>query len=219
MAGSPSGSYDRMARVYDPMVGMWSNGRVKASKLAQLEHMEPGDRVIYVGAGTGQGAIEAARRGAEVTCLDHSEEMVRMIRDRFAGEVLDVDLVHDDLFAHTGEYDVVCANFFFDTFDEDRVVDAVAHTAGLARPGGTLLVADVAVPEGSAPARWFMTGHHWVPFAVSRLQGLTPWFPIYDYPAILGGLGLEVVAEQRFRLWPAGPVAYQNTVARRPLGE
>lgn len=202
-------TYDGMARYYDRLVGIWSNGRVAAAKRAEIELIRPGDRVLYAGAGTGADAIEAARKGADVTCLDISTKMLGLIEGRFAKEGLPVHLVHDDLFRHEGEYDVVCANFFLDCFHREEMIRALLKLVSMVEPGGLLLVADVTQPVGAAWERAFMTVHHGVAFAVSWLQRLTPLYGVYDYPGLLAHAGLEIAVRRFFPLWEGGPVAYQ----------
>jgi len=210
-------TFDRMAKVYDGLTAFWSNGRVSRCKLAQLEHIGPGDKVLYVGVGTGEEAVEAVRKGADVTCLDLASEMIEIVRSRLAKNALEARLIHGDMFDHHESYDVVCANFFLDCFDPDGMRRAAEHLIGLVRPGGRFLVSDVTTPQGSLPARWFTAAHHSVAFAVSRLQGLTPWYPVYDYPSVFEASGLEIVEREFFALWNGGPVVYQALAARKPL--
>src|ERR687896_348286 len=74
--------FDRIARVYDLMnsvmtAGMHHRWRERAADLARVG---PGSRALDVATGTGDLAIELARRGAEVTGLDFSEPMLELDR-------------------------------------------------------------------------------------------------------------------------------------------
>ena len=51
----------------------------------------PGARVLDVGCGTGNGALEAARRGAQALGVDASPRLVKVARRRAGGEGLRVD--------------------------------------------------------------------------------------------------------------------------------
>jgi SAM-dependent methyltransferase len=63
-----------------------SQERVISSFLGPVD----GRSVLDVGTGTGRAAISLARRGARVTGVDASPEMLRVARDRAAAERLDV---------------------------------------------------------------------------------------------------------------------------------
>jgi demethylmenaquinone methyltransferase/2-methoxy-6-polyprenyl-1,4-benzoquinol methylase len=192
---------------------MWSNGRVALAKQAQIALIRPGDRVLYAGAGTGEDAIEAARMGAAVTCLDLSAEMLALVGRRFEAEGLEVELVHEDLFNHGGAYDVVCANFLLDCFPQDGMFRALLRLVELVEPGGLFLVADVTIPQGSVWERVFTRAHHSVAFGVTWLQGLTPRYPVYDYPRLFAQAGLDIAIRHFFPLWEGGPVVYQMITA------
>lgn len=72
--------------------------------------LEVGDRVLDVGVGTGNAAIEAARRGAIVTGIDLTPAQIERARDRCAQEGVDVELRvgdADDLDVPDATFDVV----------------------------------------------------------------------------------------------------------------
>ena len=77
-------NYDRVSWNYDATISFFTGGQNLATRLAQLDEMRPGDRVLYVGVGSAEDAIEAARRGIDVTCLDLSSAMIEKARARFA---------------------------------------------------------------------------------------------------------------------------------------
>src|ERR671920_1263000 len=78
--GQVRAMFDRIAGVYDLMnsvmtAGMHHRWRERAADLARVG---PGDSALDVATGTGDLAIELARRGAEVTGLDFSEPMLEL---------------------------------------------------------------------------------------------------------------------------------------------
>src|SRR5881397_169125 len=79
--------FDRIAGVYDLMnsvmtVGMHHRWRQRAVDLAAVG---PGDRVLDVATGTGDLAIELARRGCDVVGTDFSDEMLERARAKAPG--------------------------------------------------------------------------------------------------------------------------------------
>ena len=79
--------FDRIARVYDRMnsvmtAGMHHRWRERAADLAEVG---PGSRALDVATGTGDLAIELARRGAEVTGMDFAPGMLEIAREKAPG--------------------------------------------------------------------------------------------------------------------------------------
>jgi 2-polyprenyl-3-methyl-5-hydroxy-6-metoxy-1,4-benzoquinol methylase len=120
-----AGSYDRlMGRVTDRV----------AESLLDLAGVDEGDRVLDVATGTGSVAAAAASRGAEVTGVDISEEMLELARRRVpGGRFLAADAEELDL----GErFDAVLAGFLLNHLPHPE--RAVAAWAGALAPGGHL---------------------------------------------------------------------------------
>lgn len=73
-----------------------------------------GERVLDLGAGIGTAAIAAAKRGARVSAIDVSPNLVDLGRDRSAAAGVDIDWqvadLHDLPFKY-GSFDVVLSNF------------------------------------------------------------------------------------------------------------
>ena len=220
---APLRSYDRVAGTYEFASRVFSGGKIPASKDAELEYLTPGDAVLYLGAGAGEDAVPAVRKGCRVTCIDLSAGMVDRLRRKLNSEGLaDRDpapeLIVGDAFEHDrpGHYDAVCANYFLNVFKRDGMRAMLRHAVSLLKPGGLLLIADVSPPRGSLPARAFNRVYAktaMVPFWLARL---VPWHENYDYAAVCRGEGLEVVAEVPFRFAKVGPVTFHTVVARKP---
>ena len=57
------------------------------------------------------------------------------------------------------QYDVVVASFFLNVFDEADMLRVLLHLVSLLVPGGRLLVADFAPPQGPAARRWLQRAY------------------------------------------------------------
>ena len=145
--------FDRIARVYDLMnsvmtAGLHHRWRERAADLARVG---PGSRALDVATGTGDLAIELARRGAEVTGLDFSEPMLELARGKAPG----VDWVQGDALAlhyGDGEFDSVTVGFGARNFsDLDR---GLREMARVTRPGGRVVVLEITTPQ-KPPLSWF----------------------------------------------------------------
>lgn len=110
-----AGSYDRlMGRVTDRVAGA----------LVDAASVGAGDRVLDVATGTGAVAAAAVARGAEVTGVDISEEMLEVARKRVpAGRFLPADA--EELPLDEGPFDAAIAGFLINHLpDPERAVAA-----------------------------------------------------------------------------------------------
>ncbi len=106
--------------------------------LAHLTPLLPPVPARILEAGCGRGALAAAlaELGHDVTGVDRDAEMAAAARAR------GVDVVHADLLAVSGEYDVV---LFTRSLHHAEDLDAVvAHAATLLAPGGQLVIEEFA---------------------------------------------------------------------------
>jgi demethylmenaquinone methyltransferase / 2-methoxy-6-polyprenyl-1,4-benzoquinol methylase len=145
--------FDRIARVYDRMnsvmtAGMHHRWRERAADLARVG---PGSRALDVGTGTGDLAIELARRGASVTGVDFAPAMLEVAR----GKAPHIAFERGDALAlrhGPGEFDAVTVGFGARNFaDLDR---GLREMARVTRPGGRVVVLEITTPQ-RPPLSWF----------------------------------------------------------------
>lgn len=182
--------YGRVARVYDALGTLYSAGAIRRAKLEALRFVEPEQRVLFAGAGTGEEALEARRRGAHVTLLDSSDSMLAVAKRRFDSEPSEgeaASFVHESLEEHRPDapYDVVVASFFLNVFSERALPDAVARLAALVRPRGRLVVVDFAAPAASSTLAALQRAYYVPPLALFGLVTKNPWHPLYDYAPVV----------------------------------
>jgi demethylmenaquinone methyltransferase/2-methoxy-6-polyprenyl-1,4-benzoquinol methylase len=145
--------FDRIAWVYDRMnsvmtAGMHHRWRERAADLARVG---AGSRALDVATGTGDLAIELARRGAEVVGMDFSECMLELARAKAPGLRFEegdaLELRYPD-----GEFDAVTVGFGARNLaDLDR---GLREMARVARPGGRVVVLEITTPQ-RPPLSWF----------------------------------------------------------------
>ena len=179
--------------------------------------MGPGDRVLYLGVGAGEDALQAARTGAQVTCIDISPEMLDRLQFKLNKEGLSVELICQSAFEHKkiGHYDICATNYFLNVFRKDDMIQMLNHAATLIRPGGKFLIADVAVPQGNPFSKAFAFLYLKTAMASFWLLGLVPWHENYDYPSYFRDAGVELEHVEHFRLANFGPIVYQSIVGRK----
>lgn len=140
-------------RLYDAFVDLFFLGRRRATyqRLIDAASVQPGQRVLDVGCGTGYLARLLARAvgpGGEVVGIDPSIEMVEYAARKAVGDshlrfqvgtAESLDLPAD-------QFDVVMTSLMLHHLPEDLRVAALREMYRVLRPGGTLLVAEAQMP-------------------------------------------------------------------------
>lgn len=210
-------SYQKVAWLYQPIAGMFSWGNIRKVKASQIPYLEPGDRVLYPGAGGGEDAVLAAQAGARVTVLDLAPAMVERTRRAFDRAGVSGEFLVGDFMEHDPDepYDAVAANFFLNVFPEPVMPTVLAHAVEIVRPGGLILIGDVAPPQGGRFARAFQHVYAFLGNIGFWAIGLAPRAAPLDYPKHLDAAGLDLVATHDFRLLPIAPPSYRSYVTRK----
>lgn len=115
-------------------------------------NVQPGDRVIDLGCGTGQLSLPLAERGARVLAIDVSAEMARRLHDNALGRSLaGLDVLAtpiENLSLPAQSVDLIVTSYALHHLrdaDKDRLVAAAYHWL---RPGGRLIIADMMFGRG-----------------------------------------------------------------------
>lgn len=209
--------YGSISAIYDGLAALYSRGRISASKRFQIEAIRPGERILYAGVGSGADALEASRRGASVTAVDLSPQMLTRLAARLDADALEAELVQADVATHVPlePFDVVVANYFLNLFEVDRAEEMLGHLVSLLRPGGSLWITDFARPCGGFVGRVtsevYYRPANWIAWAV----GFCALHPILDYAPMLEALDLEIQNEQRLPVLLGRNPAFVSIEARR----
>ncbi len=214
---SRSKNYDRAAWFYEQVAHVYSTGGIKDSKASQLKFLAPGQKVLYLGAGAGEDAIMASEAGARVTCVDFSQGMLDRLSRRLNKHNLNAELICEDATQHDrrSAYDVVVANYFLNCFKERPMRRMLAHASTLIKPGGRLLIADVALSQGNVAARAFNIAYLKLAMGAFWLMGMVQLHRNYDYARYYSELNLETESNEYFRFAKHGPVLFQTWVAKK----
>jgi demethylmenaquinone methyltransferase / 2-methoxy-6-polyprenyl-1,4-benzoquinol methylase len=213
--------FDRIARVYDRMnsvmtAGMHHRWRERAADLARVG---PGSTALDVATGTGDLAVELARRGAEVTGVDFAPAMLELARRKAPGLTFEegdaLELRQAD-----GSVDAVTVGFGARNFsDLDR---GLAEMARVTKPGGRVVVLEITTPR-KPPLSWFFRA--WFDRVVPALGRLAGDSDAYTYlpssvrrfpgPEELGArMAAAGLAEIRWVLTAGGIIAIHSGTRR-----
>src|SRR5919108_3577433 len=171
--GQVRAMFDRIARVYDLMNSLMTAGlhhrwRERAADLAALA---PGDRALDVACGTGDLAIELARRvgpSGTVVGSDFSEPMLARARAKSSAVTWEwgnaLELPYPD-----GGFDAATVGFGARHFsDLDR---GLREMVRVVRPGGRVVVLEITVPRRPPLSTFFSIWFDRIVPALGKLAG------------------------------------------------
>jgi ubiquinone/menaquinone biosynthesis C-methylase UbiE len=156
--------YDRLSRWYDLLSGPAERQYTLAG--VELLRLQPGERVLEIGFGTGHALLAMAQQVGEtgrVTGIDLSQGMAAAARERVrrAGQEGRIRLVRGDgraLPFHSGEWDAVFLSFTLELFPDVDLALVLGECQRALVSGGRIAVVTLAKPEqphcGAAVYEW-----------------------------------------------------------------
>jgi SAM-dependent methyltransferase len=174
---------DHFAAIKDRQRATWAAGNF--DDIAQLildvgetcvdrSGIEAGMDVLDIGCGTGNAAIPAARRGATVTGLDLTPELLEMARANAAEAGVDVTWVEGDAEAlpfEDASFDRVMSTFGVIFAPRHEV--AAAEMARVCRPGGRIVMCNW--PPTGLPGQMFKLFGSYMPPPPEGVQPPSLW--------------------------------------------
>lgn len=152
----PALGFHWLTALYDPLIRSWSAAsRMRASVIAAME-LQPGMRLLELGAGPGRLAIQIKRDHPEVSidAIDADVAMVERARRNAAGVGVDIAFHEADVTSmpDLGTFDRVYSTMVFHHLSPQAKLDALAAARRVLKPGGCFVVADFGRPRG--PVQW-----------------------------------------------------------------
>jgi len=144
---------------YERGIKIITLGRVQDLQERIAEFVQPGDRLLEIGCGTGSLALLCARRGAQVVGIDASTAMLAVahqkvhtagLESRIELHLMDATTVADHFVP--ASFDLIISTLIFSELEDQAQEYVLEACARLLKPTGRLLVADEVVPQG-LPAR------------------------------------------------------------------
>jgi len=165
--------FDRIAGFYDVMnsvmtAGLHHRWRARAADLAALG---PGDSALDVACGTGDLAIELARRvgaGGEVIGSDFAEEMLERARAKDPGLVWEWGNALELPYA-SGRFDAATVGFGARNFSD--LERGLAEMTRVVKPGGRVVVLEITTPRKPPLSTFYRVWFDHVVPLIGRLTG------------------------------------------------
>jgi demethylmenaquinone methyltransferase/2-methoxy-6-polyprenyl-1,4-benzoquinol methylase len=204
--------FDRIAPVYDAMNRVMTAGLDRRWRRITVEQVvRKGDRVLDACCGTGDLAIAAEARGADVVGLDFSEAMLERARSKSR----EIEWVRGDVLAlpfDDASFDGVTVGFGVRNVDDLEA--GLRELRRVLRPGGRIGILEITRPRGALAPFYRL----WFDRVVPAIGRAVPGGAAYTYlpasvrrfpapeelAALLEDAGFAAV---RFRLFAGGIVA------------
>jgi ubiquinone/menaquinone biosynthesis C-methylase UbiE len=151
----PALRFPALTRIYDPVIRLTTREERFKSLLVEQAAIEPGQRLLDLGCGTGTLAIQVKRREprAEVAGLDADPEMLDQARVKAQRDGVELELTEGfstELPYEDASFDRVLSTLFFHHLDPEPKRVTAREIARVLRPGGELHVADWGRPSDPA---------------------------------------------------------------------
>jgi len=200
-------SFDAVAPWYRSLETIAFGNALQRCRVAYLSEVGSSRRALVVGEGNGRFlcALLRAHPEIEVDCVDASDRMLELARQRIQRELprsaAQVRFLHRDVSSWAppeNRYDLVVTHFVLDCFPEAELVDVIKRLARAAKPKAVWLLADFRIPaRGSARLRarvWLA-----VMYRFFRLTARIPASQLIDPTPFLQAAGFTLARQRLFR--------------------
>ena len=146
-------SFDAIAPWYRTLEVLAFGNALQRARVACLNDIEAPQRALIVGEGNGRFLEELLRTypGIEVDCVDASENMLQLARQRLGGTAAGrVQFLHRDLLTWTppaARYDLIVTHFFLDCFPATELGEIANKLSEAAAGKASWLLADFCLPS------------------------------------------------------------------------
>jgi len=166
--------FDDQADRYDGFVGSGPFPLAEydemLDRLVRMAAVQPGERVLDVGVGTGNLSQRIHARGCEIWGIDFSPRMLDRARSKLpTAHLVCADLLDGWPPEVSGTFDAILSAYVFHEFDTAGKLRVIAQLSEHLAGGGRLLIGDVAFETGAelsaarqTYAKWWEDEDYWV---------------------------------------------------------
>ncbi len=148
----PALGFHRLTALYDPLIRSWSAAAKMRRSVIEALALEPGMRLLELGAGPGRLAIQIKQRnpGVSIDAVDLDASMISRGRRNASSAKVEIAFRTADmtaLSAEQGTYDRVYSTMTFHHLCPASKHAALASARRVLNPGGSFVVADFSRPR------------------------------------------------------------------------
>ena len=200
-------SFDVLAPCYGTLERIAFGADLQSCRVACLSEIDPPRRALIAGEGNGRFLCELLRMHpeVEVDCLDASQQMLQLARQRVDQELPDhakrVRFLHEEITSWAvpeRRYDLLVTHFFLDCFPEPVLTGVIKKLAHSARRDATWLLADFCIPR---PGMARLRAHAWLAamYFFFRITARIEASELIDPTAIMHAEGFALTRSHLFR--------------------
>jgi ubiquinone/menaquinone biosynthesis C-methylase UbiE len=183
---------------YDKMMNILTLGGHRRSRLTILSAVKPGARVLDIGCGSGSFAAECAAKGALVTAVDSSPQMLSILKNRLRGselenrvKIIECGSASTSAVLNGEKFDMVVMSMMLGELSPIVRAKTIKCAAELLGAGGTIIICDELWPENfilSAIYHFLF----WIFFIPNFILTRTLITPVKGLGRDLAAAGLEI---------------------------
>jgi cyclopropane-fatty-acyl-phospholipid synthase len=147
---------------FEPGDDLEAAQRRKVASILDKARVKAGDKVLEIGSGWGTCAVEAARRGAEVTTITISTEQHRFVSERLKREGLEgqVTVLLRDYRKMEGSFDKIVSIEMIEAVGHEFLGTFFATCDRLLKPDGLVVIQAITIPDQRYEA--YRRGCDWI---------------------------------------------------------
>lgn len=138
---------------YDKGINLLFLGKINGVYNQLDSYVEPNNKILDLGCGTGSLTLRAASKGAQVKAIDINPEMIAICEKK----ALDLGLKENVIIEEKGvveitdeqanSYDIVMSGLCFSELSADEITFTLKESYRLLKPTGLLIIIDEVVPK------------------------------------------------------------------------
>jgi SAM-dependent methyltransferase len=212
-------SFDAVAPWYRALETIAFGNALQRCRVACLGEIRSPRHALIVGEGNGRflGELLHAYPGVRVDCVDSSERMLNLARERIANESPDrtdqVRFLHRDITSWApfeDRYDLIVTHFLLDCFPEPELAGIIKNLASAAKSEAAWLLADFRLPDRGF-ARLHARGWLVAMYQFFRFTARIPAIELIDSTPSLQANGFTLARQHLFRNGMLKSELWRNT--------